>query len=204
MKKRIGAIDCETLSLRTNAVIWEAALLVTTVNEWYEPLETDPPAIASWRLEVLSQLALGRAADPDTLAWSYKQHGPAFHELVYGTDGAQLLHPTEALNQIKRACRGLDEIWINGTSFDSARLHSLGEDLGVCDGKNGMWVYNSERDLRSFRHVLDLPDTVEELAQGKHRAMADTYWCWGMVQQLGQFLKHDVVAPELRKVKKQR
>lgn len=197
---KIGTLDIESLSLAMRAVVWEVAILTVEVNEHYEP--QCEPDVWCVRLEILDQIRRGRHVCPDTLAFQERQFGKGFESIIYGPEGPEILPPATALNIVREKCKPLKELWINGLSFDSGRMHTLAEDYGLSSSTNPLWGHYLEQDIRGFRKKLRLPN-VEVLGGTKHRAATDVRWNFAVIQTLGQALRLDVKPDAERKVVKE-
>ena len=188
--KIIGTLDCETLSLSMNCVVYEVSLLVLEVDEYYTSKSL--PALHEWRIEILEQVSRGRDISRETLDFQFKTFGTDFPSLVYGNNknGVIPVRPLDFILDLKEKTKNLKELWINKTSFDSGRLHSLAEDFGV---KGNLWPHRAELDIRTIRDALSLPsDKGDSSLSSAHRATADCLWNLGVLRQFGNFKRLDM------------
>lgn len=190
--KRIGILDCETLALETDAVVYEICLLTVEVNDYYETVGRT--FIKEYRPEILSQLAKGRRISRETIEFQFRTFGDKFPQIVYGADDSRVsIRPVlTELQTLKRETCDLKELWINKTSFDYSCLHSLAEDFGFF---GGLWPHRIELDVRTLRDALRLPDKDGSMKLSPaHRAVDDCMWNLGVLEQFGRFKRLDVKA----------
>lgn len=198
-KMNIGTIDIETLSLSMNAAIIEIGMLVSVVDvvNWkpnYTQCADSSVGFYS-RLDFLEQLELGRRIDTGTIAFHVKTFGAGpFRSSLYGSPAseeggsAMVSYAKEALLHLKTACKDLDELWTNHPTFDSGRLHTLSEQLGI----GQLWDYRIERDICTLRKSMGL--SGDESVKGdtnlvRHTALGDCHWNMSILRAFGYFIE---------------
>lgn len=176
---KIGTLDIETLDTnRSTAIVWEVGLIVVDVDEQRKQLSGTEALEFEWVLDVTSQVARGRTSAPDTVAFQNRQFpGGEFEKL--------LERPTTPMRrfftELRVNCSGLDELWVNGLSFDPPLLESLAHDFGEWHG--GIWLFRIERDVRTIKAEwgINLPQEGK-----KHRALDDCRWNLRVLERAGE------------------
>lgn len=190
---RVGTIDCETLALETDAVVYEVAVIEGIVhNRRYDTFEK--VAEHTWHLPVLEQVAAGRRITEDTLNFQKRILGPNYETVIATAGGITDLTVSQVLQQIKDVCWPLDELWIQKASFDYSVLHSLAEQHQLF---GGLWKHKAELDLRPMWRLFDLPRPEVKL---QHRALSDCEYNVEILKTIGRFMLLDVVPRESRRV----
>lgn len=181
---RIGTLDTETCGLSSKSVVWEAAVIILECDQHYQRQNTIEHGY--WRLDMFEQLAKGRTVNADTMAFHKKNMGDSYSE-IFNTHSSELRSVGAFFRDLKVLCEGLDEMWINGNSFDVSMLKSLALDFGLPDEMP--WRYRGESDLRTIRtqfNIIGLSDTESTPA---HRAIEDCKWNLRVLSEYGMWLK---------------
>lgn len=190
MTYKIAALDIETLSLDINAVVSDIAMVIVDIQspQAYNLIETDlrnPNVITyEWYLPVLDQIELGRTVDPKTIRF-HKEHRktPMLGNQLYPAH-----HQPASFKEVFASIRSaiaehnVQELWMNHTSFDYSRLHTLVLQLG----EEPLWHYRLEYDIFTLKKALRLPPSTTE---AKHVAIADCVWLLETLKSAAPYLQ---------------
>lgn len=164
-------IDLETLSTRSDAVVLTIGMIK------FDPydISKEPDNGDYMRVDVDSQIELGRHVDNGTLDWWSKQDAEVRDEAL-GEDGRVSLD--ELSTRLNRFIVGATNIWAQGPVFDIVILEHLYRQLG----KPAPWQYYQIRDSRTlFGLGIDPRLPGREAA---HNALADCYYQAKGVQEV--------------------
>jgi len=163
-------IDIETLDTSPSSVV----LSVGGVK--FNPFSTEEPwDKVHWRLDIETQLGMGRTTSESTLEWWSKQD-QAIQDDAFSEDNRVDLH--EFIKDLNKWVTGADEIWCQGPQFDMVILEDLFKQLD--HHKN--WQFWQIRDSRTLFKMLP-EDPRKDVQEDAHNAMADAYWQAKCVQQ---------------------
>ena len=140
-------IDCETLSLETNAVIATIGAVVFRLDGEVEILDS-----LYLRLKLHDQVQMGRHISADTFLWWLQQDELARRELYDPV--LDIFSSYNALVLLKNFCveRSIEKFWANGNMIDCAWMRSLFNDHNL--------IYPvSFRDDLDFRTAKVLTET---------------------------------------------
>jgi hypothetical protein len=186
---RVAALDIESLSLKQDCVITEIGYVVAEVpNMNIGDILNHVKIVSTLKLDLLEQLSLGRSIDPKTIAWQEKQFGrDNYRDMVYGNPekDKDFYYASDAINILKSDLKGMDEIWINHTSFDQGRLLNLAERLGI---QGNLYDYRAEKDIYTLYTTLGLWETKEgeTKATTAHRGAEDSLWNLSMYSRIAK------------------
>lgn len=184
---KLATLDTETLDLdRVNAVVFELGVVLADMDDTTgECTITDQLLFCP---SLTEQLALGRTVSQDTLRFHVKHHNGDLAAFQARLDAA-----TQPLAEVHEKLRhhldGVDELWINGLSFDPVVLHYLFASIG----KQLPWYFRKERDVRTVRPALKLCGIQEtfDTTQPRHQALVDARWNMSVVDAYyGLLRKH--------------
>ncbi len=182
--KLIASLDMETLDLGIRCQVFDIACVVAKIEEDREPREVRKELI---RLDLVEQMRLGRTASPQTVEFHEKQRGAeAFRQHLYGTSDYSVMSVSKAFEVLRDCTDKVEEVWINGLSFDSAILQSLGVD--VKDTKP-LWWFRKERDVRTIRETITWVHRETDRSTVAHDAYQDTLWNISVVDAYYRWLK---------------
>ncbi len=176
----VAVLDCETLSLKQTAVVYEIAYSIRSVtdNDYANAIET---CRVSHTLDIFEQMIAGRDVDVETLKWQqnlFGKDGSSFAEVyamriretgVEGVKSALTFHQEKLLT--------CDEVWIMKPSFDSPILHSLATTF---DLTGGLWKHRAEMDLRTPLRKL-MPADYKRPEGSWHQASVDVEHGWDIL-----------------------
>lgn len=152
-------LDLETLSTRP-----DAAVLTFGACKFDPYKEHDITVGIYHKLDVDSQIALGRHVDDNTVAWWAQQADDVRDEALGEDDRISLEQFTQELN---RFIVGVECIWAQGPVFDIVILENLYRQLG----KPAPWQYWQIRDCRTLLSTLG--DPRDKNKAGLHNALED-------------------------------
>lgn len=178
----IAGLDIETLSLETNAVVFEIGLV---------KYDTETRDFSSTLIlpDISQQVGAGRRIDQSTIDWHVNTiHGGSRNAFLarlaqaWRGDGD---HTTvsDAHWNIGDFLKDADEIWINGLSFDPVVLSSLF--VPYYPGRESVpWSYKKESDVRTTRRTLampnfpsiPIPECLDTTGRQTHFAVVDATW----------------------------
>ena len=188
---KIGALDIETYSLSINAAISDVALLIVDIGspQAYEQIKLESSTTLNldefcWYFPLLDQIELGCVVDKETLAF-HRKHRKA--DMLGNQLYASHIQPqplTEVFDSIRSTIidNNIQELWINHTSFDYSRLHTLVEKIG----QKPLWNYRLEYDVYTLKKVLKLPRLETEAT---HVAVEDAVWVLKQLKSAAPYLK---------------
>ena len=167
---KIAALDIETLDLnKTTALIFDIGIVVVT--------DFELPSLRSIvefgiRPAISEQLALGRTVGKDTVDFHTKNYGgvEAFAEHLRGHRSYEHMGVKKSIDLIQDVLHDVDEVWINGLSFDPVLIESLALQI---DAKMP-WHFRKEVDVRSIRAQVPFPEL--EKRDRAHDALKDAHW----------------------------
>ena len=154
-------IDIETLATQPDAVILTIGALK------FDPKSNAEGDTIYHRLDVDSQIKMGRRVDEDTVAWWGKQT-LAVREEALGTSNRD---PIDVVfDSISRFMVGVDNIWAQGPVFDIALMENLLRQVK----RPCPWHYWQIRDSRTLFKLLN-EDPRPKNFEGAHNALTDCY-----------------------------
>jgi hypothetical protein len=155
-------LDIETMGFCTSSVVLSFGAVK------FDPWTIEEPRLPLYhRLDVDSQLELGRTTDDSTMEWWAAQASDVQEEAFAEDDRTSLAAFTGELNKY---LVGVDEIWAHGTTFDIVILESMYRDLGLPTP----WVYGKVRDSRTLFGLFG--DPRKRNAEQAHNALADAWY----------------------------
>jgi len=175
---KIGTVDCETLAVRPNAVVYEVALLVADVDAYYRAHSAQTWL---WHIEIWPQVAAGRFIDPNTVTWALGK----YEDLNARLNCADAAPPGSVLADLRELAFPLDELWINKSSFDYSVLATLSDQFLA---KKDLWKHKAELDLRTLYRKLPL-GTGRDVDDAAHTAARDVQHNLATLQAFGRFLQ---------------
>jgi hypothetical protein len=167
---KIAALDIETLDLnKTTALIFDIGIVVITDFELPSLRSIKEVGI---RPALAEQLALGRTVSQDTVAFHTKNYGgvEAFTEHLTGHNSYERMSVKSSIDLIQRTLKDVDELWINGLSFDPVLVESLALQVDM----KLPWDFRKETDVRSIRAQVPFPEL--EKRKAAHDAIKDAHW----------------------------
>ena len=184
MSKKVGTLDIETLGMTSDAVVYEVSLITAEVDEYYKVVDGAAiPKEWTGKLDILIQMLNNRAIEQGTLAFHFKNFKEnTAQKILEGGHGPQA-HPQAVLQHIADECSSLDELWINGTSFDPPILQHLNQ---MFRPDKPLWYFRIENDIRTIRSRLSLSEPGTSTA--KHESIEDCRWNWSIIQKFGTYL----------------
>jgi 3' exoribonuclease, RNase T-like len=173
----IAAIDIETLDTASTAHVFEIAVVTAEIDQGLFA-ELDCAKLAPSYME---QLLLGRSVSKSTLDFHIRNRGIDNFEnnLVdrYRDSGDDQEYDRvkvkDGLDQIRSLCKDVEEVWINGVSFDSLVLQSLQHAVG---DTLPLWTFRKERDVRTVRNTNPALYALTANKNVAHRAYEDALW----------------------------
>lgn len=171
----IAVLDSETLGLnRNNSIVTDIGVII------FDP-ETGQENRIGIRPNITEQLLLGHQCYKDTVEF-HEKHVPGGYEGLLAhlraSDVYEDMRIRDVHKRLKAEFDKVDEIWINGLSFDPVVL----ENLFALVGLKLPYFYRKEVDVRSlyyrvlprFRTMLKIenPNRIEP----KHDALTDAAW----------------------------
>lgn len=156
-------IDLETLSTRPNAVI--LSLGAVRFNPFSSQVDINDGI--DIKVDVDSQIKLGRDVQEETLAWWTTQSAEV-QDAAFGLDNrTDLIMFTKLLNKMMV---GVDHIWCQGPVFDIVILENLYKQLEMPIP----WHYWQIRDSRTLFGVFGDPRSKNRVSA--HNALMDCYY----------------------------
>jgi hypothetical protein len=179
---RVAVLDIESLSTRMRPVVTEVGYIVADLKRsdytvWRENI-VDQGTI---QFDILEQVKMGRHIDPKTIQFQEDTFGPdRYREIVYGRPGhtSDFYYAADGLDKLRKALKGVHELWMNHPTFDAGRLNTLAED---CDDFGGLWYYGAEMDIHSIKYKHGLE--IEEKDPDQHRGLADCRYNFSILAQ---------------------
>lgn len=153
-------VDCETLSIRKNAVIATIGVAIFNQNAVIDKFE--------FSLDLQDQIDLGRAVDALTIMWWLKQHPDAQGELIKSRRNE--LKPTAALFALNEKIKHhkVKYVWGNGATADNAWLGTLYDDYNITKA----WPYWADLCYRTVVGLYYNSDPIERTGT-YHKAVDD-------------------------------
>ena len=167
-------IDIETLATTPDSVILTLGALK------FDPKSNAEGNSIYHRLDVDSQLKIGRRVDDGTLEWWGKQ-ALQVREEALGTTNRQALD--EVFDSISRFMVGVDNIWAQGPAFDIVIL----EDVLRQIKRPIPWQFWQIRDSRTLFKLVN-EDPRPKNFEGAHNALTDCYYQAKAVQKVFRLL----------------
>lgn len=184
-------VDCETLSLRTNAVIVSIGAVA------FDPMAEDTVESLKYGgrtlhipLDMVKQARIGRHIDPGTVLWWLEQSEEARRSLIdiQGDPYKKLDLKVATVNLarfIEHYGGGDVKVWANGAADDISWIRSLADDIGV--SRKHLFGHRCPRDTRTLFDMAGLYDASGNLpdVEGltKHDALSDAIYQALMVQR---------------------
>jgi hypothetical protein len=183
----IAVLDSETLGLnRNNSIVTDIGVII------FDP-ETEQETRIGIRPNITEQLLLGQKCYRETVKF-HEQHIPGGYEgllaHLHASDVYEDMRIRDAHKRLKAELDKVDEIWINGLSFDPVVLENL---FALVDLKLP-YFYRKEVDVRSiYYRVLPglrkmLKVEPEERAEPKHDALADAAWNLSVYKEFKSYM----------------
>ena len=155
-------LDLENLDFTHTSVILTFGAVKFDPFAWDE----DPHDPIYFKLDIDSQIAMGRTISDSTLEWWQKQPAEIFEEAM-SDDGRIPLD--DFLKELNRYRVGASKIWAQGPLFDIDIL----ENLYKMRGTPVPWMYY---DIRDSRTVFDMgDDSAKTTNKVAHNALADAF-----------------------------
>jgi hypothetical protein len=155
-------VDLETLGTSPDCVV----LTVGAVK--FNPCVYNSPYGALYhKIDVDSQIKLGRTIDDSTLDWWNKQDEHIREEALSENNRTGL---EDFIKEFNRFCVGVDVLWSQGPLFDFAILQNLYAQLKTPIP----WHYWQIRDSRTLFSLMPF-DPRKEIQVEAHNALADAY-----------------------------
>lgn len=156
-------IDLETLSTRPNAVI--LSMGAVRFNPFLTTVDIEKGV--DIKVDVDSQISLGRDVQEETLTWWTTQPAEV-QDAAFGLEGrTDLISFTKILNKMMV---GVEHIWCQGPVFDIVILENLYRQLEI----PVPWNYWQIRDSRTLFGVFGDPRSKNRA--GAHNALMDCYY----------------------------
>ena len=154
------SLDLETLNTAPNSVI----LSIGCVK--FDPCnDVDPHSPFYHKLDVDSQLNMGRTVGDDTLEWWSKQPAAVFEEAMSDDGRVAVVDVMAGLNKY---CVGVKYIYCQGTVFDIGLL----DNLYRMHDRNLPWQYWQVMDTRL---MYRMHGDMRIKQSNDHNALADAY-----------------------------
>jgi len=163
-------IDIETLATTPDSVILTLGALK------FDPKSNAEGDSIYHRLDVDSQLKIGRRVDDGTLEWWSKQALEVKEEAL-GTTNRQSLD--EVFASISKFMVGVDNIWAQGPAFDIVILEDILRQLE----RPCPWHFWQIRDSRTLFKLVN-EDPRPKNFEGAHNALTDCYYQAKAVQKV--------------------
>lgn len=180
------SLDLETLGTGPGSVILSIGARVFDPAGDSVPAPDGGPNCFYCTVDVLDQLLMGRAIDPDTLKWWGDQAREAKSGLLkVAGEGVMLRHSmTGALRKLTDFIEqdGLSPvIWANSPSFDCVILRHAYRSVGLVEP----WSFRSERDLRTICDAagVDKREVTVDQHLVAHSALDDAIFQARVVQE---------------------
>lgn len=182
-------LDSETLGLnRLTSIVTDIGVIV------YDS-ETGQEERIGIRPDITEQLLLGKQCERDTVKF-HEKHFPggyeAFLKHLQGSDTYKNMRIAETHKLLKSTFDSVEEIWINGLSFDPIVLESMFSLVGL----KLPYYYRKEVDVRTiYRRVLPRlrnmlkADEVKH-PPSKHDALEDAAWNLLIFKEYQQHMQH--------------
>lgn len=163
-------IDIETLATTPDSVILTLGALK------FDPTSSAEGDSIYHRLDVDSQLKIGRRVDDGTLEWWSKQ-ALEVREEALGTTNRQSLD--EVFASVSKFMVGVDSIWAQGPAFDIVILEDILRQLK----RPCPWHFWQIRDSRTLFKLVN-EDPRPKNFEGAHNALTDCYYQAKAVQKV--------------------
>ena len=170
----VATLDCETLSLDYNAIIFEIAVFV-------KDFETGKLRELAIRPNIFEQIYYGRTSSVETLNFHKKIRGEKLFSDLQTSKVYQTLSIAECHKKMSEFLKDCDSMWVNGLSFDPVLLKTLFASVGL----DLPWPYYKEGDIRTINNYV-LP-TKTKNKQKTHDALSDAVWNMSV---LSEFFEH--------------
>ena len=167
-------IDIETLATPPDAVILTIGALK------FDPKTNAEGDSIYHRLDVDSQIKMGRRVDDDTVAWWGKQELQVREEALGTTNRERL---DVVFDSISRFMVGVDNIWAQGPVFDIALMENMLRQLE----RPVPWQFWQIRDSRTLFKLVN-EDPRPKNFEGAHNALTDCYYQAKAVQKVFRLL----------------
>lgn len=180
--RRLAGLDIETLDVVDNSAVIEIAMVSCVIAALPDEKDTVKLLRSAntemvFTFNVIDQIARGRSMDGTTYAFHLQKLGhTGLMELLGAGLNLDETATQQSLTQIQRYLNGMQEIWINGLSFDPGIVTSLARSYGYVSGnKTGaLWDFQKERDTRTVYRTFPLQ---ADKTPAIHRALPDATWC---------------------------
>lgn len=170
----VATLDCETLSLDYNAIIFEIAVFV-------KDFETGKLKELAIRPNILEQIYYGRTSSIETLNFHKKFRGEKFLHFLQTSNVYRTFSIAECHKKMSEFLKDCDSMWVNGLSFDPVVLKTLFASVGL----DLPWAYYKEGDIRTLNNYV-LP-TKTKNKPSSHDALSDAIWNMSV---LSDFFEH--------------
>ena len=165
----LAGLDLETLDTGSRSIIFEIGLEVRNYDPSFTSYELVTRFTSGMSFE--EQLWATRTQDMDTLNFHGTIRGKDwFHQALKSTD-----YPPNSINkvldEIRHILSDVDELWVNGLSFDMTILRTLLEERK----QKPLLAFRKERDVRTVYQTIP----AFKASDGKHaahRAIEDAQW----------------------------
>lgn len=192
--KKIASLDIESCSTKQRAHIFEVGIVLANFTPngiYYDPEDDDDedhPASMLIRdrigftFDCIEQMLLGRIVDASTMKFHQTHRGDAARTMLMGSEQYPMRKLHEGFDLIRETLADVDQIWINGLSFDPALLRSLQEE---CEYPHDLWDFRKECDVRTIRTTNELMYELTHDSRKKsvHQALKDAEWNLGVANK---------------------
>lgn len=170
----VATLDCETLSLDYNAIIFEIAIFV-------KDFESEKVKELAIRPNIFEQIGYGRTSSVETLNFHKKIRGEKFFSDLQTSKVYQTLSIAECHKKMSEFFNDCDSMWVNGLSFDPVIFKTLFSSVGL----DLPWPFYKEGDIRTINNYV-LPTKVKNKPK-THDALSDAAWNMSV---LNAFFEH--------------
>lgn len=192
---KLAALDIESCSTKQRAHIFEVGIVLadfTPNGYFYDDEEDDddpghkPSMILGERVgftfDCIEQMLLSRVVDAKTMKFHREHRGEAARTMLMGSEQYPLLSLQAGFDLIREKLEEVEQIWINGLSFDPALLRSLQSECGY---EPDLWDFRKECDVRTIRTTNDLMYRLTHDSRKKsvHQALKDAEWNLGVADK---------------------
>jgi len=161
--KIAAMIDIETLDTKASSVVLSVGACK------FDPYSLEEPYDKKYyRLDIDSQLALGRTTSDSTIEWWGKQP-PEIQAEAFGEENRVQL--ADFFADLNKWLVGVDKIWCQGPQFDMVILEHLYE----LAGHHRNWAYWQICDCRTVFNMMP-SDPRKSIQQNLHNAQWDAYY----------------------------
>ena len=165
---KIAALDSETLGLAPESIVYQIGVVLLDT-------ETSETSQHGFYINLVEQIFNGRTIDPKTISF-HKNRLLNLEQFAAEIEPSERYIETSIANayaKIKPLLDNVDQIWINGLSFDPVLM----DNLFAAIGKGRPWFFRKEIDVRTINeHVLPVFAVQEKKGKSLHDALSDAEW----------------------------